>query len=545
MNRVMVLTKFLLKNTFSEMNAKMSSGQKVALVFAALIGFLPLMVVIYFMAYSILQTFQVVNQLDFGLAIFFNVGILITFFFAVLSIPALYYFSNDIESLIPLPFKSWELVFAKFVSALVFEYGVVAFVLIPTIIAYVNLLGFDIHVIIGIIVGGILMPVAPVVYASIIVMVLMRFSRFFANKERFNLIAGLFAIGFAIGIQFINGAMQQSDPNDLIQAISKPGGLIDMMVMIFPQIIWLAKFIVNGEWMYIIFFVIFHIGIFMIFMVIAQKIYLIGVLNIVGLSAKKKKLTDAELHKSSKSRSSIISYIKQEFRELFRSSTYLVNNVIAAVLLPILLLVIFMANGTLKELGTAIPVIDFSDTVVINIFFIAGIANGILNGSVNGISTTAISRRGQNFFFVKIIPMCYKDQLLAMLVPGIILGWIGSMIMVGIAVYALATPIVIIILLVIASTLGVVLINIIDMLIGILKPKLDWTTEAQVSKNSMVAFLGSIAGMSLAASVFLLLFVADIANIILISSIVVVVLAVSYFIYIQIVKTFIKFTERF
>ena len=89
-----------------------------------------------------------------------------------------FYFSRDIENLLPLPLRPVEILAAKFTVTLLYEYLTEILFLAPILIAF----GIKSH-------GGIFyyfnaavifltLPIAPLVYASIISMIIMRFNQY-------------------------------------------------------------------------------------------------------------------------------------------------------------------------------------------------------------------------------------------------------------------------------------------------------------------------------------------------------------------------------
>ena len=68
------------------------------------------------------------------LAIILSLGSTISFFFGIYTIMNVFYFSEDIEVILPLPFKSSEIVFGKFIAVLINMYIYTAMLVLPLIV---------------------------------------------------------------------------------------------------------------------------------------------------------------------------------------------------------------------------------------------------------------------------------------------------------------------------------------------------------------------------------------------------------------------------
>ncbi len=134
--------------------------------------------------------------LGFGLSV---VSVVI-FFFGIFYAMGIFYFSMDVENLLPLPFKPWHIMGAKFAVVLIYEYLTELIFFVPTLIAYgIKSSGGILYYIYGVIIF-LLLPIVPLVIASIINMIIMRFTNIAKNKDRFRLFGGIIAMGFGVGI---------------------------------------------------------------------------------------------------------------------------------------------------------------------------------------------------------------------------------------------------------------------------------------------------------------------------------------------------------
>ena len=96
----------------------------------------------------------------------------------------LFYFSKDIEYLLPLPLKPYEIVIAKFNTILVTEYiTVFAFLLVPFIIYGIVTSASLLFYLYGALVL-LVFPILPALISSIIVMLVMSITGIIKNKDK-------------------------------------------------------------------------------------------------------------------------------------------------------------------------------------------------------------------------------------------------------------------------------------------------------------------------------------------------------------------------
>ncbi|HPM00289.1 MAG TPA: hypothetical protein PLS45_10430, partial [Bacillota bacterium] len=140
MNRYMVLTGVMLKN-FNLLNLRLGKSGKnpirgillSLLIFAA---FLPMMLGIGSLAMVGYDVLFEIRQEGLILVTGFSISSLTIFFFGIFYVMSVFYFSKDIESLLPLPLKPSEILAAKFTVAMLYEYLTEAIFLGPILIGY-------------------------------------------------------------------------------------------------------------------------------------------------------------------------------------------------------------------------------------------------------------------------------------------------------------------------------------------------------------------------------------------------------------------------
>ncbi|MBU3145920.1 ABC transporter permease [Clostridium sp. CF012] len=436
--------------------------------------------------------------LGFGLSIV----CVVIFFFGIFYAMGIFYFSMDVENLLPLPFKPWHIMGAKFAVVLIYEYLTELIFFLPTIIAYgIKSSGGVLYYTYAVIIF-LLLPILPLVIASVINMVIMRFTNIAKNKDRFRLVGGLIAMGFAVGINIYTQRFSQDINGSEITKMFAEGNnsLVDLATKMFPSTKIAVNSLINTTniqgFINLILFIIITVAALMIFIILGQTLYFKGVMGVSETSSKRKILTSSELIKNTTQNSSLKVYIFKELKLLFRTPIYFINCVIMNFLWPVFLLIpIFSQKGGSAQLKMLTEFLQNSKS--------SGIALGgffafmMFVSCSNAIATTAISREGKNLYILKYIPMKYKDQLMAKVLSAVVLGVAGMLMVCIVAIVLLKVPFDLVLLMIIVGILGILFTSFIGIFIDLNFPKLQWDTEQKAVKQNLNVLISMIICVAL------------------------------------------------
>ena len=182
------LTKIFFKNAFQNpylIDPKTNKINKKS-IFVWLI--IIVMMAITYLSYMIIGELVKINQSILFLSIFFIVLMIIMIFQVILASTNVYFFSKDLELILPLPIKSEELLISKFNTILINLYfSEFIFVLFPLLVYGIltnsGLLYYSYLLLILL-----LFPILINLIVSIIMMLLMKLSKFIKNKDIFQII---------------------------------------------------------------------------------------------------------------------------------------------------------------------------------------------------------------------------------------------------------------------------------------------------------------------------------------------------------------------
>lgn len=502
MNKLLILIKVLFKSTGEGLiqKDKKKLPRTIGLLVLLALGFLPMVASFVAMAASSYDTLAKINQE--GLIISFGVVVacLIVFIFGIFYVMATFYFSSDIENLLPLPLKPSTILGAKFVVVLIYEYLTELIFLLPMCITYGVLGHLGIVFYLYSLIVFLVLPIAPLVVAGLISMVIMRFIPFAKNKDAFKTIAGVLGLAIAVGfnIVFQKFGSSTGSQEQMVQLMMQGNNsLVDTSSKLFPT----AKLAVNAlvfntetkGLINMLLFLVITIALLLILLALGEVLYFKGVIGISEAASKRKKLSKEELDQNTTQSSALKSYTIKELKLLFRTPAYFMNCVLMNFLFPVFLLIpVFSQPQILSEVGQAR---EFLNRPQLPGFIIAIVCGVMIFISVaNPTACTAISREGKNLFTCKFMPISYGKQIAAKVLSAIILNSIGLGLIIIIAMVFLLPPVYLLLLMIVIAVLITLFAAFMGILIDLTFPKLQWDSEQRAVKQNINVLILMLLG---------------------------------------------------
>lgn len=496
MNKTWLLSKALLKNNYN-LSFKSKKGLKsIAIVILLALCMLPMM----FMMFSTFSNLFASGIGNLAISTGLSMSCMLVVFTSILMYPSTFFFSKDTAYLLPLPVSSASIVIAKALVVISGQLPVMLLAGVPLFAAYIVSSQCTILGAIVLFLGIFLAPSITAVAVGIFILLLMRLMPFFANKDRFNLIAGLISMVSAVGIGISSSTLSSQgaeDPSQLIEVL-KNSKFLTLSDRIFIQNPLITGVVLDHSLMDFVLFIAVGIIFSLVFLFTAQKLYFKTALSSSSQNTKIKNV------KAVKEGSPALSYLKTEYKSIFRSPSYLTNCVLAAFLVPLMLVVMIFVVPEfkeLRELGAHFPIQEMMDLPALGLLI--GVGAGMFSGSMSSLSGTVFSRMGQNISFMKYIPMPLEKQIQIKSLSGILLSIPAGIIYLIPFHYLVNYPIYVDILYLIAYTASSVLVNMIGVLIDAYHPKLIWDDETAAIKNNLNAVFDVFAGILLSVIVFI------------------------------------------
>ena len=499
MNKFLALTRVLLVSGSTPLSKNNGSKIKRIFLYAILImAFLPITLSIGSFCGIVYDALKQVNQEGLILVLAFTISCVLVMVLGILYVLSVFYFSKDIENLLPLPLNPMEILASKFLVTLMYEYLINLVFLLPILIEYgIKSGGGIIYYVLGLIMF-LTIPIVPLVIASILGMVLMRFTNIGKNKDRFKVVSSIILVVGIFGFNiYINKFSASNSSPDQIQRLLSEGNnsLIAVVTTIFINAKVAALTMINlGRLKGLA-----NLGIyltmtvcsFLLFLILAQGLYFKGVIGLNQSVTKQRKLTSDILDKGIRSSSVTKALLIKELKLLFRTPIYFINCILMNFLWPVFLLFpIAMQPGGLSKIGKL--GLNFSNSRTAGIAIAVFFGVGVVVTALNCITSTAISREGQNVFFMKYIPISYKKQINAKILSGVLMGIIAVNLMLILSVILIKPHISLIVIAVLISMLGIAFACETGMLIDIYFPKLVWDNEQKAVKQNLNTFVNMV-----------------------------------------------------
>ena len=491
MEKVIKLTKIFLKNSFSNMDARMGISTKSKskiLIYGIL--FLYFAGLIIFLGYNLLDGLIAIHQetIFVGMILFmiFGLAIIQTIFSSI----NILYFTKDSEYLLPLPLKPYQIILARTNVMLIAEYVIIFLIGFIPLVMYGILTGAGIVYYLTMILSVILVPILPVLLISMLIMFIMSFARLTKNRNRFQLFATLLVLAIIIALSISTSGMKQDLTNEeMAQMVVQANGMIELVKGYVPTVDYLMEALTTNSLFTAIVEVLKTLGItiigFILYMLIAQKIYfkgLVGNLFGGGTSSSNKEINQNEYRNSKLYKS----YVGKEFKNMARNPVFLMQCLIPAILIPIIMVVVVYTGLNSDGMGLE-QITQMVQQMPTNTFFIACIILGVIQFFTMFIyiSITAISRDGENAVFMKYIPVSLYKQYMYKIIPNIIMNIVTIIITLGMAEYLLNLPVITLIALFVVATIMGILQSIAMIIVDLKRPKLNWDSEYAVAKQNL------------------------------------------------------------
>lgn len=468
---------------------------KLLLVLVSLLIILPFVVVSGLFVYTVTNSLVEYNYETIGLEFMCILLCVFTFIFSFNVILNELYFTGDIENLLPLPIKPREIVGAKIASIFCAESLVQLLVIFFSVVGFFFALRLPFKNFLLGILGMITLPIIPIIYCSIISLLIMSFTRFIKNKETIRKVGLVFVLAVLMLFVYFLGALQNFDLELYIEGfVNVDQTFLHVMRGILPHINLFIDILVTGSIRSLLIYILVNIGFIVVLLGLADVCYFKGV---VGLSSKdtSSKKSSSNILNNIKVENPTNSYFKKEIFTLFRTSSYFLNCILINFIWPIFVYVICklkFPNLTLSELKSLVTSTD-NNTLIIIFMFVIGVS--ILLPALNSIASSSFSREGKNFYFMKYIPMDYSSQVSVKLLVSFIIAFVGvnafSLIFYLVIGLKVSTAFIFLVI----SFLAILFICSLGIIIDSINPKLVWDDELNALRENSNNFI--VMGISI------------------------------------------------
>ncbi|WP_303861271.1 hypothetical protein [Alkalibaculum bacchi] len=419
---------------------------------------------------------------------------LIIFVFGLSYVLSAFYFSNDVEKLIPLPIKEGNIVISKFISMVIFNYFIVVPILLPVLIVAFGDFGGTLYIIYSLL-TILLLPVIPLGIDTIIIMVLMKLTNIQGRKDLLRNLSMFFVLFIIIALQAVlNNTLTSMEPGKegefLNALLQRSDGIMVWLGRAYPPAIWFSKSISNAHKISGLIYSALNIllGVGMVYLIgqIGSKIYLKALLEKNNF---KKSLKKVELGLLIKNRSPIIAIFLNDVKLVLRTPIYLFNCVSISFLLPILVIVMPLISGG-QDADFSQLYFQFKEYItLILIAFFAFIA------TANPTASTTYSREGKAYWIHAVLPVAPGSMFVGRMLQPMLLELISIFIMLVSLAFVLPLDIGEMFISLVIGMLVSLPICAIGVFIDRLYPKLDWDQPQRAVKQNINVLLNMLIGV--------------------------------------------------
>lgn len=498
LKKIIDLTKIFLKDSYQNMNLINKEKNKINKKSVYVWGIVIICLALFYISNEIISKLRSIGQESIFLNIYFLILTVLIIFQTILVCTNIFYFSKDIEFILPLPIKSEELLIAKFCTLVCTLYiSEIIFGIIPIsmygILTNATFLFFIYEFLIFA-----TFPIFLAIGVSIIMMFVMKISKFIKNKDLFQVIITLlllivmFLIEYkCIGSIFLdyNQSDITTEQQQIIERIEEFNNRIKISNKYFLVVNPSIKILEKNDFksiLELIKIILIDIISFGIFIFIGKITYLKDILKNTAY-LKNNKNRKINLYKKSKKKNIGKSYMIKEFKSLFRNPMFfmqcvypvlifLVTIIIMSVILVPKLEELFNNEEFIKSIGS----LSFDLSVV---YLILGGIQILFMISIT--SLTAISREGKQAIVMKYLPISYYKQFIYKGIPQIFINMISIIVILSLVFICIPS---INVLTKIIMFILAILLNIINsysmLIVDLIRPKLEWDTEYEVFKQN-------------------------------------------------------------
>lgn len=494
-NKIFSLSKILLKDSIQNFNIFDKDVKKINKKNPIFWLLLIVIIAVSYISYEIIDGLNSIKQVEIFLYIFPLFLFMLFLFQTILNSINLYFFSNDLELILPMPFKADEILISKFITITVNMYfSEFIFALFPLIIYGIftfSSMAYYIYLMLFLLI----FPIFPVLIVSIFVMLFVKISRVIKNKDIFQIVLTLIFLFFVFVLEFkltnnivskeMIGEIEATQAEELVNKFyTRIENINKYLIIINPSINMLKKlnFISILEFFKIL---IINIFLFLILIFLGNKFYIENILK-CNAFYKIKKINKINYEKKCKKKSKGKSYIIKELKTLLKNPTYFIQCIYPSlIIMASIAIIVIKTLPNLREFFASNMMEEFGE-INIDFYFISIIL--VITQvvfAISNIAITSISRDGKNAIFMKYIPISLYKQYIYKMVPQFLMNLINIVFVIILEkILFVDTPILILVYIFIITNLLNIINCMILVIIDFINPKLNWDAEYQAIKQN-------------------------------------------------------------
>ncbi len=391
-------------------------------------------------------------------------------------------FSKDMEHLLLFPVRPCDIFTGKYITVILFCYGIEILLLLPVCIIQMQYTG-DISAIITYISAAAILPHIVVFPLTVLVTICLKIAMLLKRMRTMLAVTGIivYFAGIVIGVLLSN--RQTGVERDLLNRVNDfivPFPFYNLYICFHPGLKLFCTISAAG----------FMGGYYFLSNLVIGKNY--------AIYDKERQIPLKAMKYNSSSK--LRSYVKKEYQIFFRNPVYVINGLFGIFITPFLLPLSFRVSATaesIDQIRALVSAPEFSFYAVL-----PALAVIVLTSAVNAVASSSFSREGASFWITKIIPYSLKQQAFVkalfstgLSIMGIIINCLIFRVYFNYGVIQIGVIFFI-------GILFAALWNLIGVFIDMKHPKLEWTNETEAIRQNVNVVLSVLLCIAISTGYF-------------------------------------------
>lgn len=473
--------------------------------------FIPVSVFVGFIVYALTDALAAYGEssvVSSGLTIMLHIVSAFSLVFGFNVVLSVFYFSSDLDYLLPLPISPIKIVGAKLTATMLSENVMEAILVLSALVGF--LLGYgsadfdnmriNAVSIISSILGILTFPIVPISYCAIICMVIMFFTKFIRNKDVVSRVTSLAMLALLAALVVFFNISNGFDTELFAQQLLEGNlGIMNILDKIFFHVPLLSS-AVAGNIVSLLIYILINVLCILAVLGVAHLLYFKAVIALNGGQGKASKNDGVELDKKIKASSHTVTYLKKEFIILFRTPAYLTNCVGINLIWPIFIYLFVLLQKQNDIMGGYIDKLKSGDpSAVLNLSLLVFAISVILT-ALNCIASSAITREGKHFEVMRYLPVDLMTQINSKALVSIIISGAGLVLYIITAFVIFGIDARLTVYCVLLSILSVVFTTYLGIYLDTMNPKLIWEDEVNALRGNYHIFFNMALALLITAA---------------------------------------------
>lgn len=458
-------------------------------VFCVCFIFVPVVVGIALFVHAATEILAPAGGGEIGIELMFHLITLFSVIFGINVIFSEFYFSNDIEYLLPWPLRAAQIVGAKFTAVLFNENIIQTMLMISCVAGYGTAVSMNPGGWLLSLVGILTLPVLPLAYCGIVSILIMGITRVIRSKDVIQkLSVGIVVVILLVLVMSI-GSLQELDINAYLWSLTEQEhGFLQVMNRIFPTVPLFVETFTQCSFPALVKYLGWNILAIAVMLALAELFYFRGVTGLAGVAKRTKTEKGQWAKAAGREHSPFVAYLQKEIRILLRTPTFFTNCVAVNFIWPLFVYAVYKIQRYQYTLTEFRQMYAERNEKLILLMLLGIVGLSVLMTSLSSISSNAISREGKHFSFMKYIPVSYLVQWNAKAVVGIIFPAAGILLYWIPMCIALQVPLSHLVIYILLCLLAVSFVSYLGIYIDSIQPKLIWDDELSSLRENFNTF---------------------------------------------------------